>query len=107
MKNLKNILKISALSLAIGTGVLNCGLFDNKKVEQEIKRYDMEITERVWINGMCLEYDGMIGIDTFSVSYPEDSAVNIYYPANSKDIHIKRNDFKVIEVTPEHLVIEK
>ena len=59
-----------------------------------------------------LLYCGMPNKDTFSIGYFKSDGyqgygLNIYYPKNVNVITINNSEFKVIEVSPEKLVIQK
>ncbi len=99
------LMKIAALALAIGVGAMGC-----KGAEKKPERYDIKISESILIRRglleFSIEYNGMNN-GTFSVSNNSNTAVNTYYPLASKRIYYKGMDFSVIEVTPEHLILEK
>ncbi len=56
--------------------------------------------------GGDITYNGMSNKETFSLSHGGSAAVNIYYPADSKEIRYKGTRLKVLEVTPEHIVLD-
>jgi len=59
-----------------------------------------------------LLYCGMPNKDTFSVGFLKSEGyqgygLNIYYPKNVNSITINNTEFKVLEVSPEKLVIQQ
>ena len=59
-----------------------------------------------------LLYCGMPNKDTFSIGFLKSEGyqgygLNIYYPKNANIITINDKEFKVIEVSPEKLVIQQ
>ena len=105
---LAKILKIGTLALAIGIGAGCTGCGQTTTVEKKPQIFDIKISEYTFVGGAYIGYCGMNNEKTFSISNPMTyTAVNIYYPVNSKEIHWGEMDLKVLEVTPEHLVLEK
>lgn len=102
---LTRMLKIGTLALAIGVGAGCTGCEQTAEKKPEI--FDIKISEHTVVGSFYIEYNGMNNEKTFSISSHTDHAVNTYYPADSKEIHYQGMGFKVNEVTPEHIVLER
>ncbi len=54
-----------------------------------------------------LRYAGMPNKETFSLTGTGRTSVNFYYPAEAEIICYGNKEFKVIEVTPEYITLDK
>lgn len=93
---------IGAITLATGLGLIGCG----EAKEFKPSRIELRVSEeKVW-NDASIQYDGMNTNKTFSLSYDSNSAVNFFYPAKPGEIFYGSKKIQVIEVTPEHIILE-
>lgn len=95
--------RIIAGTLLAGSlaGITGCEKLAEEPIEPgvEIKVSD---SSRIGI------YNGMIGRDTFSIScWGNNDAVNIFYPADSKEIYFNGDNYEVMVVNPERIILRK
>lgn len=108
-KKLQKALGIGALVLTLGIGTAGCKR-EAAQTKTEPKRIEIKVGEnrhdeaKPWTR--LSTYCGMNNEKTFSVSHGGYSAVNFYYPADSKEIKFGDEKYRVIEVTPEHIILD-
>lgn len=115
-KKLKKMFGIGALVLLFGAGIISYEkkVWKNKAITEFLINNQLKMPKRLGINvgdywGYFFGYSGMNNEKTFSVYYNIGSganAINVYYPINSKEIKIREDKFKVIEVTPKHIILD-
>jgi len=76
-----------------------------------IKTGERDKVKLGFLSGVEVIYCGMPNKETFSVGYKDNFgnqgyAMNVFYPKTAKTIIIKRTSFRVIDVTPEQIIIE-
>lgn len=116
-KKLKKMFGIGALVLLFGAGIIGYEkkVLKSKAVTEFLINNELKMPKRLEVNvgdqwGSFFGYSGMNNEKTFSVYYKilgsGDNAINVYYPINSKEIKIREDKFKVIEVTPKHIILD-
>lgn len=67
-----------------------------------------ELTGIGWFGSEYITYAGMLSKETFSLGYGTTSALfNVYFATNAKEITIKNINFKLINITPQEVVLER
>jgi hypothetical protein len=102
-------LGVGTLALAIGFGVFGCKWAEERaKEKQKPQRIELGVTDYILLDGISLYYNGMNTGSTFALSDSAPNAVNMFYPAKpGEEINFYGRKFKIIGITPEHLVFER
>jgi cobalamin biosynthesis protein CbiD len=104
-KKLQKAFGIGALVLALGAGAVSC---ESNVAQRKIEPLRIELkTSQSVDEPVAIQYNGMNTEKNFSISdsWRRDQ-VNIYYSIDSKEINFKNSKLKVIEVTPEHIILD-